>query len=211
MVITSEISCCFLSTWRARLCSFRAHRIALTNGHFMVDGNTDSHATSDGAGYIRGGGGVVVDRGLVVRVVAWAVLLVLLVVAVLLTRAAVNKNSRIDGLKSHGVAVQVTVTECLGMASGTGITVTGFKCRGTFELTGRRYEEVIEASSIPHQSGDVVAAIVDPRDPTSLTLASVVSGQHASWTAFVIPAIPALLFVAGLATLLMSMRSRRVF
>jgi hypothetical protein len=154
----------------------------------------ESEAPDDGS-YIRGGGGVAVDAHRVIRVVVVFTLLALLAIAVLLAVAALRSNSRADRLKAHGVAVDVTVTSCLGEASGTGITVTGFKCDGMFTLGGRSYTEVIIGNSANHQAGDIVKAVTDPSDPADLSTADSVAAAHGSSADFALAVIPAALFV----------------
>jgi hypothetical protein len=160
----------------------------------------------DEGSYIRGGGGVTVDTHRVTRVVVGFVLLSLVVIAVLLVVAGVRSHSRANRLQAHGVAVDVTVTSCLGEASGTGITDTGYKCSGTFVLAGRSYTEVINGNAAVHQPGDVVKAITDPDNPADL---STVVAAHRSSTEFVLAAIPALLFVVLLGFVARAARRRR--
>ncbi len=135
-------------------------------------------------GYIRGGGGVVDPRRLFRVVVGLAIGLVAVLVVVLAIQA-VHKNARIDGLQRRGVPVDVTVTDCLGILSGTGVTVAYFQCSGSFELGGHSYHAVIDGSHINHQAGDVVQAVADPKHPTSISLASSLVSAHSSWRAFI--------------------------
>jgi hypothetical protein len=146
------------------------------------------------ASYIRGGGGIVDARRLF-RVVVGSAIVALAALVVVLTIEAAHKNSRIDGLQRRGVPVDVTVTSCLGILSGTGITVTTFQCGGSFDLAGRSYNAVIAGSTINHQAGDVVKAIADPKHPTSVSLASSLVNAHSSWRAFIGPAVLFLLLI----------------
>jgi hypothetical protein len=143
---------------------------------------------SAGEGYIRGGGGIVDTRG-TVRVLVGACLVTLAVFVVVLTIGAVHKNSRIDDLQRRGVPVDVTVTSCFGILSGTGITVTTFQCSGSFELAGRSYHAVIAGSDNNHAVGDIVKAVADPKHPTSISTASSLATAHSSWRAFLVPAV----------------------
>jgi hypothetical protein len=146
------------------------------------------------AGYIRGGGGVMDPRRLF-RVVVGSASVALAVVVVVLTIAAVHKNARIGGLQRRGVPVDVTVTSCFGILSGTGITVTTFQCKGSFDLAGRSYNAVIAGSTVNHQAGDVVKAVADPKHPTSVSLASSLVNAQSSWRAFVVPTVLFVLLV----------------
>jgi hypothetical protein len=154
---------------------------------------------ADAVDYIRGSGGVAVEGRRVLRVIVVFILASLAVLTVLLLIEAIGKNARINRLHHDGVPVHVTVSSCLGLASGTGITTIGYKCRGTFSLAGHRYDEVIGGSTAEHQAGDTVAAVVDPHHPSNLVAAGAVTRDRASGAAFLIPAIPALLFVLLLA------------
>jgi hypothetical protein len=150
-------------------------------------------------GYIRGGGGVVDPRRLF-RVLIGLAIGVLAVLVVVLAIQAANKNSRIDGLQRRGVPVDVTVTSCLGILSGTGITVTSFQCSGSFNLAGHTYNALIAGSNANHQAGDVVKAVADPKHPTSVSLPSSLEKQQSSWRAFIgagVLFVVLLLLVAG--------------
>ena len=116
------------------------------------------------AGYIRGGGGIVDTRRLF-RVLVGSAVVALAALVVVLTIEAVHKNSRIDSLRHRGVPVDVTVTNCLGILSGTGITVTSFQCSGSFELAGRSYNAVIGGSDVNHAAGDVGESGSRPQAP----------------------------------------------
>jgi hypothetical protein len=149
----------------------------------------------DRAGYIRGGGGVAIDPARLLRVMLGVILVVLAVLAVVLLTGVIQKHSRDSRLKAHGVNVDVTVTSCLGMASGTGITDVGFRCSGTFTLDGFRHTDVIMGSRANHQIGERIIGIADPRSPADLSTQAAVLATHVSWSGLLVPAIPALLFV----------------
>ena len=142
----------------------------------------------DGGGYIRGGGGVIDTRRLF-RVVVGSAVVSLVVLVVVLTIGAVHQNSRIDSLRHRGVPVDVTVTNCLGILSGTGITVTSFQCNGSFNLDGRSYNAVIAGSNVNHSPGDKVLAVADPKNPTTVSTAGWVATAHSSWRAFTAPGV----------------------
>lgn len=144
--------------------------------------------------YIRGGAGVVDTRRLFRILVGLAVVVLAAVVAVVTIQAA-DKNSRTDNLRHRGVPVDVTVTDCLGILSGTGVTVAYFQCSGSFELGGHSYHAIIGGSNINHQPGDVVKAIADPKHPTSVELASSLVNARSSWRPFIVPAVLFVLLV----------------
>jgi uncharacterized membrane protein len=132
---------------------------------------TTLHAAESSAGYIRGGGGAPTDAPRVLRIFAGVCLGLLAAVAVALIVGAVHENSRRHELQHHGVTVQVTVTSCVGTATGTGITVNGFTCRGSFVLNGHTYVDVIRGSSQLLARGSVLTGVADPRSPSVLSTA----------------------------------------
>jgi hypothetical protein len=160
----------------------------------------------DAVGYIRGGG-VQLDARRVVRVAVTLCLIGLAVLVVVLSLAAVHENARSSTLLRRGVPVEVTVTGCIGLASGTGITVYAYTCRGTFVLDGRSYNDVIGGLSDAHTAGDKVRGVTDPRSPNTLSSAAAVARTQTPWRAFIAPAIVLLLLVVSAA--LIAWRYRR--
>jgi hypothetical protein len=138
--------------------------------------------------YIRGGGGVMDPRRLFRVLVGSAIVALAVLIAVLALEAA-HKNSRIDALQRRGVPVDVTVTSCFGILSGTGITVTTFQCSGSYDVAGQTYHAVIAGSDLNHKAGDVVQAVADPKHPTSISLASSLVNAHSSWRPYIAPTI----------------------
>jgi hypothetical protein len=157
-------------------------------------GSSDDELEPPG-GYIRGGAGVPTDNRHVLRAVVGFCLVSLAILTVALTVAAVHQNSRNDRLQHHGVAVDVTVTSCLGQATGTGITENAFVCRGSFALNGHHYNEVIGGSTRLLSRGDVVQAIADPSSPSTLSTVGAVRASPARSRPYLIAAIPAVAFV----------------
>jgi hypothetical protein len=159
-----------------------------------------------GGSYIRGGAGVVDTRRLF-RVVGGLVMVALVALMVVLTINAMHENSRIDSLRHRGVPVDVTVTNCLGVLSGTGVTVAYFQCSGSYDLGGRTYNAVIAGSHVNHAAGDVVKAVADPQHPTTISTATSLAQAHSSWRSFIAPGI--LFVVLVLLTLFAFWWSRR--
>jgi hypothetical protein len=153
------------------------------------------------AGYIRGGAGLTTDASRVLRIALWVLLSFLAVLTIALVVSGLHHNTRAQRLQHHGVAVPVTVTGCLGQATGTGITVNGFSCHGSFVLNGRHHNEPIGGSAALFSRGQAVRGVVDPRDPSNLSTARAVQHTTAAARPFVLAAIPALalLMIAGLA------------
>jgi hypothetical protein len=140
---------------------------------------------ADGA-YIRGSGASL-NRRTVLRIAAGCYAVIMLTLVVVLTTQVLAENSRIERLKQHGVAVPVTVTSCLALASGTGITAAGYQCKGTFSLAGHTYTEAIGGSKTSYSVGQTVAAVVDPSDHANLYPAAALAGRHPSDSGLVLP------------------------
>jgi hypothetical protein len=144
--------------------------------------------------YLRGGG-VTTDARHALRLAlafscaALAVLLVFLVVG------AVREGNREDRLRDHGVAVSLTVTSCLGLASGTGATEYGWDCQGTFALNGRQFNELLHGSNTQLAVGTVVAAVADPGDPSNVSTAASAKARHARGSRWIPSGITLLLLV----------------
>jgi hypothetical protein len=163
-------------------------------------------STGDPAGsYIRGAGGVPVDGRRMARILVGLAVLVLSALTVIFTAIAIHHNSRITSLKQRGVPVQVTVTGCRAMASGTGITEAGFSCRGSYTLAGRPYTEPIGGSARQLTVGQKLAGVAVRDEPQVLYTVSSVTGSHSTWTVYI---TPALLLLAAAGTELFRRRLR---
>jgi MYXO-CTERM domain-containing protein len=158
-------------------------------------------------GYIRGGAGVPTEIRHVLQVLLAVCLAALAILTLALTVKAAHESSRNHRLSSDGVAVQVTVTRCLGIASGTGITVTSFTCHGSFALNGRHYNDVIGGNTRLHAPGTRLAAVVDPGSPATLATAQSVTEPPSATRAYLYAAIPAVALV--LLAAIASRRTRR--
>ena len=165
--------------------------------------------TDEGTDYIRGAGGVTLDSRRVLVVVVGSCLAILAAIAVALGIAAVEQNARNTHLQQHGVAVDVSVTSCIGVLSGTGVTVASFNCRGTFTLGGHTYTDTIRGSTAPLATGAIVKAITDPHDPSVLSTTQSVAAAHPSWRALILPAVLLLVAVGGAAWLVAYIRGGR--
>lgn len=139
--------------------------------------------------YIRGAGGVRVDGRRVGGYILGFGVLILAVLTVVFTGIAVHHNSRATSLKQKGVPVQVTVTGCVGLASGTGITGTGFTCRGSYTLAGRHYNEQIGGTASLFTVGQQISGVTVRDEPTVLYTAGSAQTMHSTWTVYVTPAV----------------------
>ena len=151
-----------------------------------------------GAAFLRGAAPPALPDGrIVARAAFLAGVLALAVLVALLTAEAIAHRHRVTQLRSAGVAVEATVTGCVGNATGTGITVSFFTCTATFSTDGAdgtTHTAVVHGSSRLLAPGTALAAVVDPRDPSTLSTPGAVSGD---WTAFV-PAAATFAVLVGL-------------
>jgi hypothetical protein len=153
---------------------------------------------SDAALSTLRGARVEVDVRRAGRVVLGICLLGLAVLVVVLFVAGADKNAQIDQLRNHGVAVNVTVTGCLGLLGGSGSNAAGYACRGTFTLDGHRYRESVPGNVL-RPPGTKVPAVAVPGSPPLLDTRHAVATEHTSWSVFVVPTIllVVLLLVVG--------------
>lgn len=151
-------------------------------------------SAADGV-YIRGSGAAL-NRRTVLRITAGGYVVIMLTLVIVLSAQVLRENSRIEALEHHGVAVPVTVTSCLALASGTGITAAGYQCKGTFTLAGRTYTDAIGGTRTSYTVGQTVAAVVDPSDHTNLYPAAALAARHPSDSGYLLPA--GLLVLLGL-------------
>jgi hypothetical protein len=149
-----------------------------------------------------------VDTRRLGRVFVGLVLVGMTVLVVILSVAAVHKNTQITSLRRHGVPVVITITGCRGLLGGSGSNAAGYACRGSFTLDGRRYNEVIPGNTL-HPPGTTLRGVSVPGDPVLVTTARMLAGEHSSGRVFILPAILAvvLLFLAG--TLVLRRQRRR--
>ncbi len=143
------------------------------------------------------------------RIVVGICLAVLAALVVALVLAGANKNAETSRLKHNGVPVMVTVTHCLGNASGSGAALTGYTCNGTYLLKGHRYSEVIRGSDQPHLRGDLIPGVVDPANPTAVTTAHEVATSNPSWKVYIAPIILLIVLILAVAVLVWRVRRRR--
>jgi hypothetical protein len=138
--------------------------------------------------YIRGAGGIRIEGRRVAGYILGFGVLILAVLTVVFTGIAVHHNSRATSLRQQGVPVQVTVTGCVGLASGTGITGTGFTCRGSYLLAGRHYNEQIGGTAKLFPVGQKIAGVAVRDEPAVLYTAASAQTMHSTWTVYVTPA-----------------------
>lgn len=142
---------------------------------------------------------------------AGALLLIAFAVVIVVSYiSAANDNARIDRLKTHGVSVMVTVTNCTGNIGGSGSNASGYTCQGAYRIDGVGYQEVIGSKSTLSAVGSKVRGVADPARPSTVELSSAVARSSASTSAYFVPSLLALLLVALTFLLGRRLRSSRI-
>jgi hypothetical protein len=166
-----------------------------------------SREVTPGSDYIRGAGGIAIDARRLVAILVGIGLLTLATLVVVLGVAAAGDSARTSRLRDHGVPVVASVTGCVALASGTGITASGFRCTATFTIGGTAHSAVLRGSNALYAVGMAVPAVVLPGQPASLTRAGSLRSDQ-TWRPFVTPAVILVVLVA-LVSWVLARRSRR--
>jgi hypothetical protein len=132
---------------------------------------------------------VQVDVRRTTRIVVGIAMVVVAALIVVLFVVAVNQNSEVNGLRQRGVGVEVTVSSCIGNASGSGSTAAGYTCTGSFTLGDRRQTETVGGLTTFVPPGTVVPGVADPADPHIVFTARSVASIRDSAAAFVAPIV----------------------
>jgi hypothetical protein len=156
----------------------------------------DARSTPGDAGYIRGGGGVEVNTGRVVRFLVVTGALVLIALTVATAVSAANQNARATKLQNHGVPVDVTVTGCVGVSSGIAQAIQYYQCRGSYTLDGQQYNEVIGGVRSARPEGEIVHAVAAREDPALVS--TVGSAKKGSYVVPIVLGALALVLILGL-------------
>ncbi|MHB1584530.1 MAG: hypothetical protein ACYC0E_12355, partial [Acidimicrobiales bacterium] len=168
-----------------------------------MDGHTPAARS---AGPLRGAA-VEVNARLVGKAAGVAAGAALLVTVLVLTVAGIQKNAEISELRSHGVAVDVHATGCIGLMGGSGSNLAGYQCSGWFSLGGRRHTATIPDGRL-HPPGSVVRGVTVPTDPALLATAGQLATEHPSAKVFLAPGVLlAVVVIAGCVAL--ALRRRR--
>jgi hypothetical protein len=123
--------------------------------------------------------------------------------------SATNDNARIDRLKTRGLPVVITVTNCVGNIGGSGSNASGYTCNGAYGVKGVKFQEIIGAKSTFSLAGSTVQGIADPAHPSTIELASAVARSSSSLSVYVVPSVLAILIVASTLLFLRRLRSSR--
>ncbi len=153
------------------------------------------------------GAEVQIDGRRVVAVVVAIVLVTLTVLVVVFTAIGIHKNRQINHLHDRGVAVTLTVTSCQGLLGGSGSNGAGYSCRGTYELGGHRYNELLPGTAF-HAPGATIPSVAVPGDPALISPVSVVDSEHASDTVYILPGVLLVILVAFAGALLLRRRTK---
>jgi len=124
--------------------------------------------------------------------------------------SANNDNARIARMKDHGIAVVVTVTDCIGNLGGSGSNAANYTCTGTYRAHDVVYREVIGALTTFSSPGTHIAAIADPSRPSTVELTSAVMSSTASTGRFVVPGLLAVALIGLLGAYARLLARRRV-
>ncbi len=128
-----------------------------------------------------------------------------LAAAMSLIRGRIHKNDQITSLRQHGFPIEVTVSSCLGVLSGSGSNAAGYSCRGTFVLDGRRYSETIPGSTLG--PGTTLRLVTVKSDPGLIATVHQAESEHTSWGGFILPSVLLVILAALLGRI--AVRSRR--
>ncbi len=120
---------------------------------------------------------------------------------------AAGDNARITRMKTHGIPVSITVSDCIGNLGGSGSSAAGYTCRGTYAIDTQPYEEVIGGLSSFSSPGTTVKGVADPSRPSTVVLSETLARSRTSANAFVVLGLLAIVFLALLLVILR--RSRR--
>jgi hypothetical protein len=157
---------------------------------------TPARSTPGEAGYIRGGGGVDVNTGRLVRFLVVLCVLVLVALTVATAVAAANQNARAAKLHSPGAPVEVTVTGCVGVSSGIAQAIQYYQCRGTYLVGGQRYNELIGGVRSALPVGQTVHAVTAKGDPALVSTAG--AAKEGSYAIPIVLGASALVLIVGL-------------
>ena len=153
------------------------------------------------------GAGVQVDAGRVGRVAVAVAVVAVAVTAVVLAVAGNQKNADITALRDHGVPVEATVADCLGLMGGSGSNLAGFECTVRYTVDGRTYHEGLPGNA-PAVVGTTERGITVASDPALFSTPSVLASEHASWRVYAAPAALVVLLLLATGAIL-AVRRRR--
>lgn len=152
-------------------------------------GSADLPPVPGSRGPLRGAQ-VSVDPGRVRSALVAVVLVSLGAASALLLLAGLHANQRVSRLRSQGVPVSLTVTGCLGQLGGSGSNAVGYRCRVSYRLDGQRLDAALPGTA-RYATGSVLAGLAVPAEPGLVTTPALLSGQRATASVFILPALMA--------------------
>lgn len=132
------------------------------------------------------GAAVAVDPRRAGQVLAGLCVAVLTVFGVVLLITGANTNAQINSLKTRGTIVAARATTCLGQVAGSGSNPTGYTCRATYRVSGRRYQATLPGTRLA-APGTKVTIVVDRSDPTLISTPGILARQHSTARVFILP------------------------
>jgi hypothetical protein len=133
------------------------------------------------ATYVRGAGGAPVSGRLLLTVIVAMCLLILFATGLAFAVERARDDARITKLKHHGVAVEATVTRCLGILSGTGVTEVGFTCHVRYVVAGQVHTATLHGTTALYRDGATVPAVTLRQQPSPVYTAAYVRSADTSW------------------------------
>jgi hypothetical protein len=179
----------------------------MAGGHQPKDQGASGDRDDERLAPLRGAGVSASARrvGIYALVLAFVGLVVLVVV---LFVAGARKNAQIEELHTHGVAVEMTVTTCIGLLGGSGSNGAGYSCHGTFTLAGHTYDDPIPGNA-ELGPGQKIAGITVANDPALFTTAALLPTQHTSSSVYVAPIVLSAVLGVVMVVALLWRRRRR--
>jgi hypothetical protein len=154
------------------------------------------------------GAAVDVDVPRAARVIVVILLTALAAIIASLFVADANTNAEITSLQRHGVPVEMTVTGCNALLGGSGSNAAGYRCRGSFDLDGHRYQETVPDDAL-HAVGAEVTVIAAENDPGLIATVHQASSERASWSRFTVPTALLIALIVSLVAIFHRRKSRK--
>lgn len=135
--------------------------------------------------------------------------LVAIAVAIVISFVSAQRdNARIERLKSDGIPLIAVARDCVGNLGGSGSNASSYTCRASYRAGSTSYLEVVGRMSTFVAPGTKLRVIADPRQLSTIDLASSLSMASVSTRTYLVPSVLSALFVALLAGYLYRRRSR---
>ncbi|MFY9782997.1 MAG: DUF3592 domain-containing protein [Acidimicrobiales bacterium] len=154
------------------------------------------------------GATVDVDVRRAARVIVIILLTALAAIVVSLFVADANTNAEITSLQRHGVPVEITVTGCDALLGGSGSNAAGYRCQGSYELDGHRYQETVPNNSL-YAVGAKIKVIAAENDPGLIATVHQARSERSSWSLFIVPTVLLFVLLASLIAIVLRRKSRQ--